>query len=219
MAQADSTRGPERAWEVNISPRRRGVGEFLQGPDTRTRFILPIRDIRGLVVGGLLHDAVEYQFGLSKLLSAADVQRFAESYVAISALAKRSHVHTVSLVRYLKESGTPPLTIALPEKGCRHAFSLSRDVAAHIQIPSRRLLREHAQRRIVADRKKQWEEYRQAREAALGKPMRRVRRTAEQFWAAKDPLRSVVQIPEPVSVSSRSEAPDAVIRRRSLVRI
>lgn len=132
------------------------------------------RDIRGLVVGGLLHDAVEYQFGLSKLLSAADVQRFAESYVAISALAKRSHVHTASLVRYLKESGTPPLTIALPEKGCRHAFFLSRDVAARIQIPSRRSLREHAQRRIVADRKKQWEEYRQAREAALGKPMRRV---------------------------------------------
>ena len=150
-------------------------------------------------------------------MSAADVQRFAESYVAISALAKRSHVHTVSLVRYLKKSGTPPLTIALPEKGCRHAFFLSRDVAAHIQIPSRR--REHAQRRIVADRKKQWEEYRQAREAALGKPMRRVRRTAEQFWAAKDPLQGVVQIPEPVSVSSRSEAPDAAIRRRSLVRI
>ena len=59
-------------------------------------------DIRGLVVGALLHDAVEYQFSLSKLLSAADVQRFAESYVAISALAKRSHVHTASLVRYLR---------------------------------------------------------------------------------------------------------------------
>ena len=37
------------------------------------------------------------------------------------------------------------------------------------------MLREAAQRRIVAARKKQWAEYRQAKEVALGKPIRRVR--------------------------------------------
>jgi hypothetical protein len=33
------------------------------------------------------------------------------------------------------------------------------------------MLREQAQRRIKADRKKRWADYRLAREAALGKPM------------------------------------------------
>jgi len=38
-----------------------------------------VRDIRGLAAAGHLRDTVEYEFGLSKLLSATDVQRFAES--------------------------------------------------------------------------------------------------------------------------------------------
>lgn len=37
------------------------------------------------------------------------------------------------------------------------------------------MLNEAAGHRIVANRKKQWAEYRQTKEAALGKPMRRVR--------------------------------------------
>jgi hypothetical protein len=133
------------------------------------------RDIRGLVAGGLICHAVEYQFGLSKLLSASDVQRFAESHIAISALAKQCNVNTVALVHYLMESGTPLLAIPLPDKQVRHTHFLRRDIAAQIQIPDRRLLREHAQRRIVADQKKRWEEHRLARETASGKPMRRQR--------------------------------------------
>ena len=78
------------------------------------------RDIRGLVTGGLICHAVEYQFGLSKLLSASDVQRFAESHIAISALAKQCNVNTVALVHYLMESGTPLLAIPLPDKQVRH---------------------------------------------------------------------------------------------------
>jgi len=78
-------------------------------------------------------------------------------------------------VRYLGESGTPLLAIPLLDRGRGYAFFLSKDVATQIQIPSRRMLREAAQRRIVADRKKKWAEYRQAKETALGKPMRRLR--------------------------------------------
>jgi hypothetical protein len=79
------------------------------------------------------------------------------------------------LLRYLGESGTPLLAIPIPDAGKGHVSFLQKDVAARIQLPSREMLREAAQRRIVAARKKQWAEYRQAREAALGKPMRRVR--------------------------------------------
>ena len=59
--------------------------------------------------------------------------------------------------------------------GSGHAFFLRRDVAAQLQLPSRRMLRERVRRRIKANRKKKWAEYRQAKETALGKPMRRVR--------------------------------------------
>ena len=114
---------------------------------------LKVRDIRGLVSQGIMREAAEYQFGLSKLLSAADVQCFAENHIAISVLARRSHLNTVSLVRYLKESGIPLLSISLPDKRTRHAFFLRKDVAAQMKIPSRRMLREHAQRRVVAYRK------------------------------------------------------------------
>jgi len=135
-----------------------------------------LREIRGLVAGGILHDAVEYQFGLSKLLTAADVQRFAENYVAISALAKRRRLNTIAFFRYLREGGTPLLSVPLPEKGTRHASFLRRDVASHIQIPSPKALKEAADVRIVAERKKRWAQFRLAKEAALDKPMRRVRR-------------------------------------------
>jgi hypothetical protein len=131
--------------------------------------------VRGLVAQGILHTTAEYRNGLSKLLPAVDVQRFAEDYVATSVLAKRFHLDSGSLARYLKESGTPVLAIPLPDAGKYYAFFLRKDVAAQIQIPSRKMLRETALRRIVATRKKKWAEYRQAREIALGKPMRRVR--------------------------------------------
>jgi hypothetical protein len=131
--------------------------------------------IRGLVSEGVLHDTTEYRNGFSKLLSAADVQCFNESYVATLVLAKRFHLNSGSLARHLKESGIPLLAIPIPDAGKYFAFFLHKDLAAQIQIPSRRMLREAAQRRIVAARKKKWAEYRRAKEAALGKPMRRVR--------------------------------------------
>ena len=117
------------------------------------------------------HGGVSERF--SKLLPAVDVQRFAEGYVATSVLAKRFHLDSGSLGRYLKESGTQLLGIPLPDPGNYYAFFLRKDVAAQIRLPSRRMLREEARRRIKAARKKKWAEYRQARETALGKPMRR----------------------------------------------
>ena len=129
--------------------------------------------IRGLVAQGILHITAEYRNGFSKLLPAMDVQCFAEGYVATSVLAKRFHLDSGSLARYLKESGTPMLGILLPDPGDYYAFFLRNDVAAQIQMPSRRMLREASLRRIVAARKKKWVEYRQAKETALGRPMRR----------------------------------------------
>jgi hypothetical protein len=108
-------------------------------------------------------------------VTAAEVQRFAESYLAVSALAKEYRLNTIALVRYLKECGAPLLSIPLLEKGTRHASFLRREVAAQIRIPNRTILREAAKRRILADRKKRWAKYRLAKEAALGKPLRRVR--------------------------------------------
>jgi len=122
-----------------------------------------------------VHTTAEYRNGFSKLLPAADVQRFAERYVATSVLASRFQLNSGSLARHLKESGTPLLTIPIPDAGRGHAFFLRKDVAAQIQLPSRRMLREEAQRRIKVARKKKWAEYRLAKEIVLGKPMRRVR--------------------------------------------
>jgi hypothetical protein len=131
--------------------------------------------IRGLVAEGILQTTAEYRNGFSKLLPATDVQHFAEYYEATSALARRFHLNSRSLAFYLKESGTPLLAIPIPDSGKGHAFFLHKDVAAQIELPSRRMLREQALRRTEAARKKKWEEYRAARETALGKPMRRAR--------------------------------------------
>jgi hypothetical protein len=150
--------------------------ELINYREAATLLGVELREIRGLIAGGILHDAVEYQFGLSKLLPAADVQHFAENYVAISAFAKRHRLNTIALVRYLRERGTPILSVPLPEKGTRHASFLRGDVACHIQIPSPTALREAAELRVVDERKKRWVQLRLAKEAALGKPMRRVRR-------------------------------------------
>ena len=148
---------------------------FLNYGDAATVLGVAVPVIRGLVAQGILNITAEYRNGFSKLFPAADVQCFAEGYVATSALAKRFHLDSGSLTRYLKESGTPLLAIPLPDTGKYYAFFLRRDVATQIQLPSRRMLREAASRRIIAARKTKWTEYRQAKESASGRPLRRVR--------------------------------------------
>ena len=141
--------------------------------------------IRGLVAHGIMHTAAEYGNGHSKLLPAADVHRFAEGYVATSVLARRFHLHSGSFARHRKVSGTPLLAIPIPDAGKYYAYFLHKDVAAQIRLPSSRRLKEEARWRIKAARKKRWAEYRQAKETAVGKPIRRVRANcrATKHWS------------------------------------
>jgi hypothetical protein len=136
--------------------------------------------IRGLTVQGLFTASDGFRNGFAKLIPAEEVEKFAECYVATSVLSKRFQLNSGSLARHLGESGTKLLAIPIPEAGKGHAFFLEKEVAARIQFPSRTMLREAAQSRIVTARKKQWEEYRHAREAALGRPLRRVRLNCER---------------------------------------
>jgi hypothetical protein len=149
-----------------------------------------VREIRGLVEKGILHSAGEYRIGLSKLLTATEVQQFAARFVAISFLAGRFHLSTVSLSRYLRESGTALLEVPLPDRGRGYAFFLQKDVAAQVKIPSRRMLREHSQRRIASARRRKWAEYRQGREIEMGKPMRRTpRHRAKRLRVSRPSIR------------------------------
>jgi hypothetical protein len=131
--------------------------------------------VRGLTDQGLLTAYNGFRNGFARLIPAEEIQQFAERYVSTSVLAKQFELNSGSLGRYLRESGTPLLAIPIPDAGKGHAFFLSKNVAGQIQLPTRGILREASRRRIVAGRKQQWAEYRRAREAVLGRPLRRVR--------------------------------------------
>jgi hypothetical protein len=165
----------------------RPAGDIMPSPEGFLSFkeaaaLLEVRPnvIRGLTVQGLLTASEGFRNGFARLVPAEEVNQFAERYVATSVLSKRFHLNSGSLARYLNESGTPLLVIPIPDGGKGHAFFLEKDVATRIQFPSRAMLREAAQSRIVAARKKQWAERRQAREAALGRALRRVRVNCER---------------------------------------
>jgi hypothetical protein len=85
-----------------------------------------------------------YRNGLAKLVPEKEVRRFAESYVSTSVLARRSRLNGGALSRHLKESGTALLAIQNPDAGRGHAYFLRKDVAAQIQLPTRRMLREES---------------------------------------------------------------------------
>jgi len=131
--------------------------------------------IRGLVNRGSLTASGSFRNGFARFVPNKEVHQFAEQYVAIPTLARKFHLNSGSLLRHLRESRIPLLQIPIPDAGKGHAFFLCKDVAAQLQIPSNRMLKQQAQRRIKIYRKKRWAEYRQAKEIALGKPLRRVR--------------------------------------------
>lgn len=131
--------------------------------------------VRGLVAQGLLEVAVGYRNGFAKLVPERQARRLARTYVSVSALAKGFHLNSGSLARHLKESGTPLLAVSDPDHGRGHAFLLRKDVAARLQLPTREMLREAAQRRIEAARKRKWAEYKLTRETASERPVRRMR--------------------------------------------
>ena len=146
--------------------------------------------IRGLADQGLLTTSAGFRNGFATLVPAKEVQQFAEQYVSTSIVARRFHLNSGSLSRHLKESGTPLLAIPIPAAGRGHAFFLRKDIATQIQLPSRRILKEQAQRRIQAARRKRWAEYRLARETSSGKPMRRQLRRSRHSAFASAPARA-----------------------------
>ncbi len=80
--------------------------------------------IRAMVAQRILSSPTGYRCGLSKLIPAADIQRFAERYVAAAVVAKRFNLSTWSFTRYLEESGKAALAVPIPEEGKRPAFFL-----------------------------------------------------------------------------------------------
>jgi len=100
--------------------------------------------IRGLVAQGILSAAARYRFGLSKLVPAGDVQRFAEQYVATTVLAKRFNLNSWSFIRCLKQLGTPLLAVPISDAGRKPALFLLKKVAAEVRIfPPRNLRDSH----------------------------------------------------------------------------
>jgi hypothetical protein len=90
---------------------------------------------KGLVAQGSLGSPVGYQPGLSKLITAADVQSFADRYVAATILAKRFNLNGKLFSRYLKESGTPMFAVPISEKGRGRALFVPKAIAVSARIP------------------------------------------------------------------------------------
>ncbi len=92
--------------------------------------------IRGLVAHGALNNRNnKYRPGLSKLVSAGEIQHFGEQYVDANIVAERSNA-TIHWVKHcLRKSGVPILEIPVPGKGW--TFFLLRELAANVQIPQR----------------------------------------------------------------------------------
>ena len=91
--------------------------------------------IRGMVTHGILNAPAGYRPGLSKLVPAADIRRFSERYVAVTALAKRFNLNCRAFSRHLKASGTPLLGVPIPEKGRGQALFVAKEIAANLRIP------------------------------------------------------------------------------------
>lgn len=88
--------------------------------------------IRALVAQGILSSPNEYRFGLSKLVPAGEVQRFAEQYVSANVLARRFHVPTRWASQYLEQLGVRVLVFSVP--GYRALF-VPEEIATRVRIP------------------------------------------------------------------------------------
>ena len=166
LFRSDDLRKYRPVTGVEVSP-----GGFFNYREAAAALGVRLDVISAMVAQGIVSGPVGYRFGLSKLVPAAEIQRFAERYVAAKVLAKRFHLNSGSLARYLKESGTPLLAIPLAEAGRGHAFFLCKDVVARMQLPTRSMLRTQAQLRIK-DSRARWEKNRRAKEIALGRSRR-----------------------------------------------
>jgi hypothetical protein len=123
----------------------RPVSEVKTRPEAFLNFgeaaaVLGVRSyvVRGLVEKGLLTVAAGYRHGLSKLIPEKDVHHFTECYVPAAVVAKRLDLSACSFARYLRQSGTPLLSVPISDEGKGDALFLRRDIAAHLRIPSTR---------------------------------------------------------------------------------
>jgi hypothetical protein len=90
--------------------------------------------IRGMVAQRIFSAPAGNRPGPSKLVRAAEIQRFAEQYVSATVLGRRFNINGTLLARYLKESGTPLINLPIPGKQREHARFLLRDVAARLPL-------------------------------------------------------------------------------------
>ena len=65
-----------------------------------------------------------------------EVQRFAECYVPASIVAKRFNLSSCSFARYLRQSGSPLLSVPISDEGKGDALFLRRDLAVELRIPT-----------------------------------------------------------------------------------
>ena len=87
--------------------------------------------IRDLAARGVLGVPTECPHGQSKLLPAADVERFGRQYVSVSLLAKRFGTSSKWLAGYLESCGSPVL--AVRTSGSRRLF-VRRQIASRVKI-------------------------------------------------------------------------------------
>lgn len=109
------------------------LGGFLNYSEAASRLDSQIPEIHTLVELGILAGPTGFQLGRSKLVAAADVQRFSTQYVRIHVLARQLRVVERWLRYYLKKSGAPMLTVAVGPS--QKVYFLEKEAAAKLQIP------------------------------------------------------------------------------------
>jgi hypothetical protein len=107
---------------------------FLNYTEAAAMLELDAAVIRAMVSQGILSGPPKYQSGSSRLVRAAEIQRFAEQYVSSTVLARRFNINGSLIARYLKESRTPLLAVPIPGKKRGHAYFLLKHIAARLPL-------------------------------------------------------------------------------------
>ncbi|MHB8656198.1 MAG: TniQ family protein [Terriglobia bacterium] len=105
---------------------------FLNYTEAASRLASKTSVIRALVDMRILAGPIGWQRSHSKLVAAADIQRFSSQYVAVTAFARQLHVTECWLRHHLKKSGTPTLTV--PVGSSEKVYFLQKKIAAELRI-------------------------------------------------------------------------------------
>ena len=107
-------------------------GGFLNYSEAASRLGSKNAVIHGLVELRILAGPAGFHCGRSKLVTAAEVQRFSNQYVGVTGLARQLHVTECWLRHHLKKSGTPMLTVPVGSSG--KVYFLQKKVTAELRI-------------------------------------------------------------------------------------